>query len=140
MESIAWKSLGNICGFVDQGEFAKSSSLIPVMKRKTIYEYHSINKKTDLVRSNSAIVMRALPTCVSLTSCEECTTAQINFNCTWCDTVQRCSSGVDRHRQSWISNKCEENVVSILTLSPFNCEAHVMINTDNSIIVSSSLS
>ncbi|XP_028967695.1 plexin domain-containing protein 2 [Galendromus occidentalis] len=84
--------------------------VIYLLKRKTIYEYHSINKKTDQVRSNSAIVIRALPTCVSLKSCEECTTAQINFNCTWCESVQRCSSGVDRHRQTWISNKCEENV------------------------------
>ncbi|XP_022668903.1 plexin domain-containing protein 2-like isoform X2 [Varroa destructor] len=87
------------------------NSVVSPLKRKTIYEYHSINKKSDLLRSHTAIVMSALPTCVSLKTCEECTTAQINFNCTWCDAVRRCSSGVDRHRQSWINNKCKENAM-----------------------------
>lgn len=77
------------------------------VKRKTIYEYHQVSKKTDIIRSNTAIVFTALPTCLSLKTCVECRTAQLSFSCSWCDAVQRCSSGIDRHRQSWLENQCD---------------------------------
>lgn len=77
------------------------------VKRKTIYEYHQVSKKTDVIRSNTAIVFTALPTCLSLKTCAECRTAELTFSCSWCDAVQRCSSGIDRHRQSWLENQCD---------------------------------
>ncbi|XP_077513560.1 plexin domain containing lethal (1) G0289 isoform X2 [Amblyomma americanum] len=77
------------------------------VKRKTIYEYHQVSKKSDIIRSNTAIVFTALPTCLSLKTCTECRSAQLSFSCSWCDAVQRCSSGVDRHRQSWLENQCD---------------------------------
>uniref|UniRef100_A0A131XFE0 Putative extracellular protein tem7 n=1 Tax=Hyalomma excavatum TaxID=257692 RepID=A0A131XFE0_9ACAR len=77
------------------------------VKRKTIYEYHQVSKKSDIIRSNTAIVFTALPTCLGLKTCTECRSAQLSFSCSWCDAVQRCSSGVDRHRQSWLENQCD---------------------------------
>ncbi|XP_065296768.1 plexin domain-containing protein 1 isoform X1 [Dermacentor albipictus] len=77
------------------------------VKRKTIYEYHQVSKKSDVIRSNTAIVFTALPTCLGLKTCKECRSAQLSFSCSWCDAVQRCSSGIDRHRQSWLENQCD---------------------------------
>lgn len=45
--------------------------------------------------------------CVSLTNCETCTTANIAFECRWCDATQKCSDGFDRHRQDWMLKKCD---------------------------------
>ncbi|KAG0421617.1 hypothetical protein HPB47_002495 [Ixodes persulcatus] len=81
--------------------------MIFFVKRKTIYEYHQVNKKSDVIRSNTAIYFTALPTCLSLKTCAECRTAKLGFSCSWCDAVQRCSSGIDRHRQSWLENQCD---------------------------------
>uniref|UniRef100_A0A2R5LHN2 Putative extracellular protein tem7 n=1 Tax=Ornithodoros turicata TaxID=34597 RepID=A0A2R5LHN2_9ACAR len=77
------------------------------LKRKTIYEYHRVNHKSSNIKSNTAIYFTALPTCPSLKTCEDCRTAQLRWECLWCDTLQRCSSGVDRHRQSWLENQCD---------------------------------
>ncbi|CAN8022168.1 unnamed protein product [Ixodes persulcatus] len=84
--------------------------MIFFVKRKTIYEYHQVNKKSDVIRSNTAIYFTALPTCLSLKTCAECRTAKLGFSCSWCDAVQRCSSGIDRHRQSWLENQCDLEV------------------------------
>ncbi|CAN7997688.1 unnamed protein product [Ixodes hexagonus] len=98
--------------------------MIFFVKRKTIYEYHQVNKKSDVIRSNTAIYFTALPTCLSLKTCAECRTAKLSFSCSWCDAVQRCSSGVDRHRQSWLENQCDledkkdASMCSLPTVSP----------------------
>lgn len=77
------------------------------LKRKTIYEYHRINKKSGMIKTNTAIYFTALPTCLSLKTCVDCRTAQLGWECLWCDTLQRCSSGVDRHRQGWLESQCD---------------------------------
>ena len=48
--------------------------------------------------------------CHDLVGCEACVTQQIGFNCTWCDAIQLCSSGVDRMRQDFVENGCHEGV------------------------------
>ena len=59
--------------------------------------------------------------CVALTDCESCVTASIAFECRWCDSVQRCSDGFDRHRQDWLLKKCDSESHSKDT--PNRCKA-----------------
>lgn len=42
-----------------------------------------------------------LPTCHSFTDCVSCLENDIKFKCNWCQSLNRCSSGVDRKRQEW---------------------------------------
>ena len=84
---------------------------LSVVRRKTIYEYHKVDKKTDDIVSNSSIYFTALPTCVSLSSCESCVTNSIGFDCVWCPQNERCSDGTDRHRQDWLVKGCDKQSV-----------------------------
>lgn len=81
------------------------------VRRKTIYEYHKVDKKTDDIVGNSTIYFTALPTCVSLSSCESCVTNSIGFECVWCRQSERCSDGTDRHRQDWLVKGCDKQFV-----------------------------
>ncbi|XP_047479958.1 plexin domain-containing protein 2-like isoform X2 [Penaeus chinensis] len=82
------------------------------VRRKTIYEYHKIDMKKNSVIGNwTAIVFKALPTCVSLNSCEKCLSTKISFDCQWCNRIGRCSNGLDRHRQEWLHNSCESTSI-----------------------------
>ena len=42
------------------------------MRRKTIYEYHRINKMKDEIDNGTAIWFKAQPTCNVKRTCEEC--------------------------------------------------------------------
>ncbi|XP_042868734.1 plexin domain-containing protein 1-like isoform X2 [Penaeus japonicus] len=82
------------------------------VRRKTIYEYHKIDMKKNSVIGNwTAIVFKALPTCVSFNSCEKCLSSDISFDCQWCNRIGRCSNGLDRHRQEWLHNSCESTSI-----------------------------
>uniref|UniRef100_A0A8C4W351 Plexin domain containing 2 n=1 Tax=Gopherus evgoodei TaxID=1825980 RepID=A0A8C4W351_9SAUR len=81
---------------------------IPNVRRRTIYEYHRVELQMSKVTSLSAVEMIPLPTCLQFNSCGPCVTAQIGFNCSWCNKLQRCSSGFDRHRQDWVDSGCPE--------------------------------
>ncbi|XP_062900284.1 plexin domain-containing protein 2 [Mobula hypostoma] len=81
---------------------------IPNVRRRTIYEYHRVELKMSKVTNMSAIEIIPLATCLQLRSCFACVNAQIGFNCTWCDKLQRCSNGFDRHRQDWVDNGCPD--------------------------------
>ncbi|XP_068248518.1 plexin domain-containing protein 2 isoform X2 [Palaemon carinicauda] len=78
------------------------------VRRKTIYEYHKIDmKKTFTVGNWTAILFKALPTCMTLNTCDECLSTKISFQCNWCNKIGRCSTGLDRYRQDWLSQGCE---------------------------------
>ncbi|XP_072364645.1 plexin domain-containing protein 2-like [Scyliorhinus torazame] len=81
---------------------------IPNVRRRTIYEYHRVELQMSKVTNMSAVEMIPLATCLQYRSCFACVNAQIGFNCTWCDKLQRCSSGFDRHRQDWVDNSCPD--------------------------------
>ncbi|XP_071513682.1 uncharacterized protein l(1)G0289 isoform X2 [Panulirus ornatus] len=81
--------------------------IIFFVRRKTIYEYHKIDKKNSMIGNWTAILFKALPTCVSITNCNDCLSQKISFQCQWCSIIGRCSSGLDRHRQEWLHNDCE---------------------------------
>lgn len=76
--------------------------------RQTIYEYHRVEVDASRIVSRSAFVFTPLPTCLQLTSCLLCLTSDLVSGCGWCNTLQRCSDGVDRHRQEWLDYGCPE--------------------------------
>lgn len=79
------------------------------IRRKTIYDYHRLNlKDVPEIRNQSAIYLKALPTCNQFDSCETCAKAVPSLECIWCPAVKRCSNGFDRKRQEWLSNSCEK--------------------------------
>ncbi|XP_013776757.1 plexin domain-containing protein 1-like isoform X2 [Limulus polyphemus] len=76
------------------------------IRRKTIYEYHRIDMKREEIGNWTALYFTALPTCLSFKDCDSCVSANINFNCSWCEAIKRCSDGIDRHRQEWMAQGC----------------------------------
>lgn len=83
------------------------------IRRKTIYDYHRLNLKDVQETGNqTAIYLKALPTCNQFDSCETCAKASSNLECIWCPTVKRCSNGFDRKRQEWLSNSCDKIIKS----------------------------
>uniref|UniRef100_A0A672JCD4 Plexin domain containing 2 n=1 Tax=Salarias fasciatus TaxID=181472 RepID=A0A672JCD4_SALFA len=81
---------------------------IPNVRRRTIYEYHRVELTKTRITNSTAVEMMPLPTCLQFTSCGSCISSQINFNCSWCHRLNRCSSGFDRHRQDWVDNSCPD--------------------------------
>ncbi|TNN57940.1 Plexin domain-containing protein 2 [Liparis tanakae] len=81
---------------------------IPNVRRRTIYEYHRVELTKTKITNSTAVEMMPLATCLQFTSCSSCISSHINFNCSWCNRLNRCSSGFDRHRQDWVDNSCPE--------------------------------
>uniref|UniRef100_A0A672JY38 Plexin domain-containing protein 2-like n=1 Tax=Sinocyclocheilus grahami TaxID=75366 RepID=A0A672JY38_SINGR len=92
---------------------------IPNVRRKTIYEYHRVELLKTKITSSTAVEMMPLPTCLQFTSCTSCIASQINFNCSWCHRLNRCSSGFDRHRQDWVDNSCPDEVCMWMCVDVF---------------------
>ncbi|XP_075894850.1 plexin domain-containing protein 1-like isoform X1 [Nelusetta ayraudi] len=76
------------------------------MLKQTIHEYHRFEINTTEITSFSAVEFTALPTCLQLNSCELCLSSSQTSDCRWCNILQRCSDGMDRHRQEWLDNAC----------------------------------
>lgn len=77
-------------------------------KQRTIYEYHRVEIDSTKIVTRSAFEFIPLPTCSQHTTCELCVTSNLTTGCGWCNTVQRCSDGIDRHRQEWLDFNCPE--------------------------------
>uniref|UniRef100_A0A665VFV2 Plexin domain-containing protein 1-like n=1 Tax=Echeneis naucrates TaxID=173247 RepID=A0A665VFV2_ECHNA len=107
--------------------FLSSTQLSADPKRRTIYEYHRVEIDTTKIVSRSAFEFIPLPTCLQHTSCELCLTSNLTTGCGWCNTLQRCSDGIDRHRQEWLDYNCPEEVRCIIrvykreTMTIFHC-------------------
>lgn len=87
------------------------------VRRKTIYEYHRVNMKNENISSHSAIVFKALFTCNQQKTCNDCLNARSgphSINCGWCPILQKCSDGMDRNRQDWLTNNCDKKKISDL--------------------------
>ncbi|XP_051518191.1 plexin domain-containing protein 2 [Myxocyprinus asiaticus] len=97
---------------------------IPNVRRKTIYEYHRVELLKTKITNSTAVEMMPLPTCLQFTSCSSCIASHINFNCSWCHRLNRCSSGFDRHRQDWVDNSCpdetKDNTCDIISTTNLN--------------------
>ena len=79
-------------------------------QRTTIYEYHRIALNQSLVQDGNIIVITPLPTCNMATDCETCVTFATSFKCAWCSSINKCSDGMDRHRQEWL-RQCANNML-----------------------------
>jgi len=89
------------------------------VRRKTIYEYHRVNMKHQNISSHSAIVFKALFTCNKQKTCDECLSKSrgggpSSMVCGWCPSLNRCSDGMDRNRQDWLTHNCDKNNISDL--------------------------
>uniref|UniRef100_A0A8C9YLU0 Plexin domain containing 1 n=1 Tax=Sander lucioperca TaxID=283035 RepID=A0A8C9YLU0_SANLU len=80
-------------------------------QRRTIYEYHRVEIDTTKVTSYSAVEFTPLPTCLQHDNCELCLSSNQTSGCSWCNVLQRCSDGMDRHRQEWLDYACSEEVL-----------------------------
>ncbi|XP_059180386.1 plexin domain-containing protein 1-like [Centropristis striata] len=76
--------------------------------RRTIYEYHRAGINNSQIVSRSSFEFTPLPTCLQHTSCEICLTSNLTTGCGWCNTLQRCSDGIDRNRHEWLDYNCPE--------------------------------
>ncbi|XP_066521355.1 plexin domain-containing protein 1 isoform X3 [Hoplias malabaricus] len=77
-------------------------------RRRTIYEYHRVEVDTSKIVNHSAFEFTPLPTCLQHTSCDQCLHSNLTSGCGWCNVLQRCSDGIDRHRQEWLEYSCSE--------------------------------
>lgn len=78
-------------------------------RRRSIYEYHRVQVDLERIKSQTVVEFTPLPTCLQHTTCDQCLTFAPSLNCSWCHVLQRCSSGIDRHRQDWITYGCEKD-------------------------------
>ncbi|KAG7459737.1 hypothetical protein MATL_G00213850 [Megalops atlanticus] len=90
----------------------------PELQRKTIYEYHRVEIDTTKITNHSAFEFTPLPTCLQHSSCETCLSSDLTSGCSWCNVLQRCSDGIDRHRQEWLDYGCSEEA------KDSNCEQY----------------
>ncbi|XP_065172146.1 plexin domain-containing protein 2 isoform X2 [Atheta coriaria] len=82
------------------------------MRRKTIYEYHRVNFRKEDIKNGTVIYLSALATCPILKNCTACLTKSLaNFQCSWCPSLNKCSNGLDRSRQEWLTKGCDKRQV-----------------------------
>uniref|UniRef100_A0A3Q0RLN7 Plexin domain containing 1 n=1 Tax=Amphilophus citrinellus TaxID=61819 RepID=A0A3Q0RLN7_AMPCI len=78
------------------------------LPQQMIYEYHRVEIDIAKVTNYSAVEFTPLPTCLLHKSCELCLSSSQTSGCSWCHVLQRCSDGMDRHRQEWLDYACSE--------------------------------
>ncbi|XP_011602492.1 plexin domain-containing protein 1-like [Takifugu rubripes] len=88
--------------------FVLMTSEIPETQQMTIYEYHRVELDTTKITSYSAVEFRTLPACLQHHSCDRCLSSNQTSGCSWCHVLQRCSDGMDRHRQEWLDFDCSD--------------------------------
>ncbi|XP_023266779.1 plexin domain-containing protein 1-like [Seriola lalandi dorsalis] len=88
--------------------FMVMSSQSPDAQQQSIYEYHRVEIDITKITSYSAVEFTPLPTCLQHDSCELCLSSNQTSGCSWCHVLQRCSDGMDRHRQEWLDYGCSE--------------------------------
>ncbi|KAK9535317.1 hypothetical protein VZT92_007704 [Zoarces viviparus] len=95
-------------GLSDAFMVTQPSPQSPDAQQRTIHEYHRVEIDSTKITSFSAVEFTPLPTCLQHDSCELCLSSNQTSNCSWCNVLQRCSDGMDRHRQEWLDYACSE--------------------------------
>ncbi|CAG5897350.1 unnamed protein product [Menidia menidia] len=95
-------------GLSDAFLVTSPSSESEAAAQQTIYEYHRVEIDTTKISSYSAVEFTPLPTCLLHSSCELCLSSNQTSGCSWCNVLQRCSDGMDRHRQEWLDYACSD--------------------------------
>ncbi|GAV02152.1 hypothetical protein RvY_12752 [Ramazzottius varieornatus] len=83
-----------------------------IIRYRTIFEYHRIALNNGNIENGSALVLKALPTCTAMTTCETCLTANTTHGCRWCEKLERCSDGIDRFHQEWVTAGCHHSATN----------------------------
>ena len=83
-----------------------------VIIHRYIYSNRRINFPLSKVKSNSAIKLDLLPSCLQFHTCDSCLNAT-NSTCHWCPALRRCFDSYDRYRQSWLLAKCHDKALDI---------------------------
>lgn len=87
-----------------------------LVRRKTIYEYDRVNFNKTYIKDWTTIVLKALPTCLDAQDCNSCLSRKLNYECSWCSAMNKCSQGYDRHRQNWLSYDCDKTGLKNVSL------------------------
>jgi hypothetical protein len=89
------------------------------IKRRTIYEYHKVVLPTSAIKTGMVIILTPLPTCNRLTDCDSCVKhTETKFDCRWCNTLGRCSDGLDWYRQHWDKEGCQNSHTTDVRICP----------------------
>ncbi|XP_041986510.1 plexin domain-containing protein 2 isoform X2 [Aricia agestis] len=103
--------------------------IIFYVRRKTIYEYHRVSFKYHEITNNTVLRLTALPTCLQYNNCMSCVNHDTSFDCTWCEALQKCSSGTDRNKQDWLLRNCDKVTISKEASCPAGVDAPAGANT-----------
>ncbi|XP_054727149.1 plexin domain-containing protein 2 isoform X2 [Anastrepha obliqua] len=87
-------------------------------RRKTIYEYHRINLSNTGISNSTIIYLKALPSCLDYKDCAACSNHKTSFDCAWCPTLNRCSTGTDRRKQEWQHKGCDRTQIMDASACP----------------------
>ncbi|XP_068742959.1 plexin domain-containing protein 1-like isoform X5 [Montipora capricornis] len=89
---------------------------------RTFYTYDAVHINQSWVMNNAAVIFRPKASCITAGTCGECARRResTEFNCTWCQKINRCSDGFDRHRPEWLSSGC----ISSVTYQVERCFSH----------------
>ncbi|XP_023691182.1 plexin domain-containing protein 1-like isoform X1 [Paramormyrops kingsleyae] len=98
------------------------SQQTPGAHRRTIYEYHRVEVDTTKIANHTAFEFTPLPTCLQHETCELCLTSNLTSGCSWCNVLQRCSDGIDRHRQEWLDHACSNEKAEDLTCQDYSMD------------------
>ncbi|XP_029945831.1 plexin domain-containing protein 1-like [Salarias fasciatus] len=93
-------------GLSDAFMVVSPSSQAQGVPQQTIYEYHRVELDTTKITNYSAVEFTPLTTCLLHDSCHLCLSSNQTSGCSWCNVLQRCSDGMDRHRQEWLDYDC----------------------------------
>ncbi|XP_019638433.1 PREDICTED: plexin domain-containing protein 2-like [Branchiostoma belcheri] len=78
---------------------------------KPVIEYHRVELGLEKVHSNAVVILVPQQTCGELRGCSSCINSSIvDFECGWCQKVNRCSDGNDWLTASWRDAACDDLV------------------------------
>ncbi|CAF0800440.1 unnamed protein product [Adineta ricciae] len=91
---------------------------------RVITLYDKLNLEHGKIQSGLSVMFTMDKTCNTFTDCVTCLANRgKRYNCSWCDTIQKCSDGYDRSRHQWIQGQCHylalENSCPSNTEDPF---------------------
>jgi hypothetical protein len=82
---------------------------------------------TNQIQNNTSIMWTPLKTCVKFDNCQDCQAAEgLEDVCYWCNSIQKCTSGLDRNRPKADKVKC---VISMEPCQQFE-DSKIIINPD----------
>ncbi|XP_076461864.1 uncharacterized protein LOC143294305 [Babylonia areolata] len=86
--------------------------------RRRIVEYHRVVIGIQMIEQGTVVILTPLPTCNTIEDCETCAVHDgVKFDCKWCSSAKRCSSGLDWYRQDWEKKGCTRSAHT----DPFLC-------------------